>query len=143
MRVVVVVENQAISTGLTPPQPTLKPHDEKREWKRSFRVTRWVPQNWEWAWCAAIFDDCTTIVERISFARIFVEMNITLALPQSVNVVDPHGRGKVVKQIWHKKSAEDTHGDAISMLAGTRANTQEEQWQNVKGKSKNHPSAST
>ncbi|WMV46820.1 hypothetical protein MTR67_040205 [Solanum verrucosum] len=34
---VVVVENQAISTGLTPPQPTLKPHDEKREWKRSFR----------------------------------------------------------------------------------------------------------
>ncbi|KAH0636495.1 hypothetical protein KY290_036919 [Solanum tuberosum] len=100
-------------------------------------------------------------------------MNITQALPQSVNVVDPNGRvftqkvqhdwvpeycgtclqlghsykqlkpalakeppkpahmgnkGKVMKQIWHKKSAKDAHGEAISMLAGTRATTQEEQW---------------
>ncbi|KAK6780278.1 hypothetical protein RDI58_022462 [Solanum bulbocastanum] len=48
-------------------------------------------------------------------------------------------KGKVVKKIWHKKSPDDDHREAISMLAGTLVTTQEEQWQNVKGKSKTIP----
>ncbi|WMV46786.1 hypothetical protein MTR67_040171 [Solanum verrucosum] len=54
-------------------------------------------------------------------------------------------KGKVVKKIWHKKSPNDARRKAISMLAGTLVTTQEEQWQNVKGKSKTipHPAQNT
>ncbi|KAH0636471.1 hypothetical protein KY289_036386 [Solanum tuberosum] len=54
-------------------------------------------------------------------------------------------KGKVVKKIWHKKSPNDAHKKAISMLAGTLVTTQEEQWQNVKDKSKPilHPTQNT
>ncbi|KAG5586666.1 hypothetical protein H5410_047100, partial [Solanum commersonii] len=41
-------------------------------------------------------------------------------------------KGKVVKKIWHKKSPNNAHRKAISMLAGTLVTTQEKQWQNVK-----------
>ncbi|KAH0639653.1 hypothetical protein KY285_036239 [Solanum tuberosum] len=104
-------------------------------------------------------DNCTTIVERILFARILVEMNVTRhSLNQYMlwilmggvhkkytmigfqNIV-----GMVVKKNWHKKSPNDAHKKAISMLADTLVTTQEKQWQNVKGKSKTipHPAQNT
>ncbi|KAK6789299.1 hypothetical protein RDI58_013098 [Solanum bulbocastanum] len=36
-------------------------------------------------------------------------------------------KGKVVKQIWHKKSTKDAQGEDISMFPSTLDTTQEEQ----------------
>ncbi|KAG5620014.1 hypothetical protein H5410_005232 [Solanum commersonii] len=37
-------------------------------------------------------DECTTKVERISFARVLVEMDVARELPKKLKVEDPHGR---------------------------------------------------
>lgn len=37
-------------------------------------------------------DACTTRVERISYARIFIDMDVTGPLPQVVKVKDPFGK---------------------------------------------------
>lgn len=37
-------------------------------------------------------DDCTTKVERISYARVLIEMNVTQSLSKVISVQDPSGR---------------------------------------------------
>jgi len=44
-------------------------------------------------------DTCTTITERITYARILIEMDITKPLPQKIKLHDP--KGKVLEQIMH------------------------------------------
>ncbi|XP_060182466.1 uncharacterized protein LOC132612157 [Lycium barbarum] len=36
-------------------------------------------------------DDCTSKLERVSYARLLIEMDATVALPNVIKVIDPHG----------------------------------------------------
>ncbi|XP_070047064.1 uncharacterized protein [Nicotiana tomentosiformis] len=52
-------------------------------------------------------DECITKVERISFARVLVEMDVTVPLPHAIKVQDPTGRifeEEVWKQIHDQKN---------------------------------------
>ncbi|XP_070003333.1 uncharacterized protein [Nicotiana sylvestris] len=45
-------------------------------------------------------DTCTTKVERISYARILVELDITKSLPKQIMVDDPNGR-EFEQEVWY------------------------------------------
>ncbi|KAK4720322.1 hypothetical protein R3W88_018660 [Solanum pinnatisectum] len=47
-------------------------------------------------------DECTTQVDKISYARLLIEMDITRTLPTEIKVEDPNGRSfkQVVKYEW-------------------------------------------
>ncbi|XP_019235098.1 PREDICTED: uncharacterized protein LOC109215480 [Nicotiana attenuata] len=45
-------------------------------------------------------DACTSNIERISYARILVEVDVTKELPKSIKVKDPKGR-VMVQEVWY------------------------------------------
>lgn len=45
-------------------------------------------------------DECTTRMERISYARLLVEMDVTIPLPNSIKVMDTQGK-VFEEQIWY------------------------------------------
>ncbi|XP_075095239.1 uncharacterized protein LOC142173532 [Nicotiana tabacum] len=45
-------------------------------------------------------DACTTKVERISYARILVEMDVTRPLPRQIMVEDPNGK-EFEQEVWY------------------------------------------
>ncbi|KAM3233563.1 hypothetical protein P3L10_018922 [Capsicum annuum] len=47
-------------------------------------------------------DNCTTTVDRISYARVLVEMDITKDFPKEIKVEDPTGRifGQPIEYEW-------------------------------------------
>lgn len=46
---------------------------------------------------AVYADACTTIAERVSYARVLIEMDVTRLLPERIKLYDP--RGKVIEQM--------------------------------------------
>lgn len=45
-------------------------------------------------------DECTTKVEMISFARVLVEIDVTVPLPQMIKIQDPTGR-IFEQEVWY------------------------------------------
>lgn len=45
-------------------------------------------------------DECTTRVDRISFARVLVKMDVTVPLPQVIKVKDPTGKA-FEQEVWY------------------------------------------
>ncbi|KAK6773868.1 hypothetical protein RDI58_029107 [Solanum bulbocastanum] len=70
-------------------------------------------------------DECTTKVDRISFARVLIEMDVARELPRKLKVEDPNGRRKETK--WQPKVDASKTGD-VKVLEEQVAAPREETW---------------
>lgn len=84
-------------------------------------------------------DDCTTKMERISYARILIEMDVTVPLPEAVMVQDPNGRkfSQRLEYIWCGKCLMIGHNcndiRQQENVKPPRSNVQKKVWQ-IKGR---------
>ncbi|XP_070018841.1 uncharacterized protein [Nicotiana sylvestris] len=74
-------------------------------------------------------DACTTIVERISYARVLIEIDVTKPLPEKIKLYDP--KGKKCCQLGHtckdqRKQKQD------GMIQKTGEGMQKQEWRKVR-----------
>ncbi|XP_019244458.1 PREDICTED: uncharacterized protein LOC109224325 [Nicotiana attenuata] len=58
-----------------------------------------------------LYATCTTVADRISYARILIEMDITRTLPGTIKLIDPNGKVIEQMQLAKGKSASKKNGD--------------------------------
>ncbi|XP_016496576.1 uncharacterized protein LOC107815508 [Nicotiana tabacum] len=94
-------------------------------------------------------DACTTQVDRISYARVLVEMDVTKELPRSIKVTDPNGKEfmqeitydwePVKEQLQSKETTNEKNASTSISMASTSAGgergNEEQRWQTIIGKS--------
>ncbi|XP_070013814.1 uncharacterized protein [Nicotiana sylvestris] len=94
-------------------------------------------------------DACTTQVDRISYARVLVEMDVTKELPRSIKVTDPNGKEfmqeityvwePVKEQLQSKETTNEKNANTSISMASTSAGgergNEEQRWKTVIGKS--------
>lgn len=70
-------------------------------------------------------DECTTSIERISYARILVEMDVTRTLPNMIKVQDPEGQlfDQEVEYDWKPSYCPKVSEDRTYMPGSSRGKT--------------------